>query len=106
MGWRDELRRRFPTRSMLGADELSQILSDAGFDEVATSTRERRFVFADIDAYLRWMRTQAFGVLVNRLDEPGLRQLREICEKRLTNHQRADGYELIKRVDLTVAHRG
>ena len=105
VGLMGEMQHRFGTRPMLGAGELSQILADAGFDRVVMTTSERRFVFADVEAYMRWVRTQGFGVFVNRLDERDLQRFREGCAERLNDHRAADGYELLKRVDLTVAHR-
>jgi hypothetical protein len=36
----------------------------------------------------------------------GLRRFEQECARRLQDHRAADGYELIKRVDLTAARRG
>jgi trans-aconitate methyltransferase len=69
------------------------------------TTSEHRFVFVDVDAYLRWVRSQAYGVLLASLNEESQQQFREMCAQRLQAHRASDGYELIKRVDFTVAYR-
>jgi ubiquinone/menaquinone biosynthesis C-methylase UbiE len=93
------------TGPLLKADALSQILSDVGFQRMATTTSEHRFVFADVDAYLLWVRSHAFGALLNLLDEHDLQRFRQKCAERLEDHRAADGFEFIKRVDFTIAHR-
>jgi ubiquinone/menaquinone biosynthesis C-methylase UbiE len=93
------------TEPMLKADGFSQILSSVGFERVTITTSEHRFVFADVDAYLVWVRSHAFGALINRLSERELQEFREKCAQRLQDHRAADGYEFIKRVDFIVAQR-
>jgi hypothetical protein len=58
-----------------------------------------------VDAYLLWVRSHAFGALLSALSEPDLRRFGEKCAERMQDHQAVDGYEFIKRVDFTVAHR-
>jgi ubiquinone/menaquinone biosynthesis C-methylase UbiE len=104
-GLLDELRARSgQTGPLLKADGLSQILSDVGFERLTTTTSEHRFVFADVDAYLLWVRSHAFGALLKLLSESEMHLFREKCETRLGVHTVAGGYEFIKRVDITVAH--
>jgi O-methyltransferase/aklanonic acid methyltransferase len=93
------------TAPMLRADGLASLLEEVGFDRVTVTTSEHRFVFVDVDAYLLWVHSQAYGVLLASLDEEGQQRFREMCAERLQAHQAADGYELIKRVDFTVAYR-
>ncbi len=90
---------------LLRADELSRILSECSFSAVATTTTARRFVFADLDAFLLWVRSHAFGLFLRQLDADGLQRFEEKCAQRLERHRAADGYELVKEVELTVAHR-
>jgi ubiquinone/menaquinone biosynthesis C-methylase UbiE len=93
------------TEPMLRADGLSRILSGAGFERVTITTSEHRFVFRDVDAYIVWVRSHAFGALINRLSEREFQAFREKCAQRLLDHRAVDGYEFIKRVDFTVAKR-
>ncbi len=105
IGLPNEMRTRSgQTAPLLKADGLSQILSDVGFERVAITSSEHRFVFPDVDGYLLWVRSHAFGALLSRLSERDLRRFRDGCERRLRDHEAADGYELVKRVHLTVAH--
>jgi ubiquinone/menaquinone biosynthesis C-methylase UbiE len=92
------------TGPLLRSDGLSQLLTDAGFAPAETMASERRFVFGDVDAYLVWVRSHAFGPLLSGLSEREFRRFREMCTQRLQDHRVADGYEFIKRVDITVAH--
>jgi hypothetical protein len=90
---------------LLSAPELAQALSAAGFRDVATATSRRRFVFPDVDAYLLWVRSHAFGAIVAQLSAQDRRRFEQECARRLQGHQTVDGYELIKSVDLTTARR-
>jgi hypothetical protein len=81
------------------------VLSTAGFESVRTTRSERRFVFADLDAYLSWVHAHAFGALLRRLEQADMARFEDQCATRLTEHQVPEGLELIKKVDLTVAHR-
>jgi SAM-dependent methyltransferase len=92
-------------RPLLNAEGMSQILSKARFEGVAITTSERRFVFADIDAYLLWVRSHVVGVVLSGLSKRDWERFRRACVQRLEDHQAPDGYELIKRADFTVAHR-
>jgi len=88
---------------MLTAPELAQAMTAAGFGSVVTTTQERRFVFADVRAYMTWVRAQGLGTFINRLKPPELQRFEDGCERRLAFHRSRDGYELLKSVDLTVA---
>jgi O-methyltransferase/aklanonic acid methyltransferase len=90
---------------MLTAPALSQALMDAEFASVDTITRQHRFVFADVGAYMTWVRTQGIGTIINRLEPRKIERFAKACEQRLKDHQASDGYELVKSVDLTVAVR-
>ena len=90
---------------LLRSGELSQILVESGFQEISTTTTSRRFVFADLDAFVLWVRSHAFGLLLRQLDADGLQRFEHECTRRLQEHRAADGYELIKEVELTVASR-
>jgi len=92
-------------RPLLDAEGVSQILWETRFEGVAVTTSERRFVFADVDAYLLWVRSHVVGVVLRRLSERDWERFRRGCVQRLEDHQATDGYELIKRADFTVAHR-
>jgi O-methyltransferase/aklanonic acid methyltransferase len=91
--------------TMLTAPALTQALMDAGFDSTETIARQHRFVFADLPAYMTWVRTQGIGTIINRLEPRDIERFEQACEQRLKDHQANDGYELIKSVDLTVATR-
>jgi O-methyltransferase/aklanonic acid methyltransferase len=88
-----------------GAPELRQSLTDAGYPSITTTSVQHRFVFADINAYVNWIRTQGLGTVVNRLDPEHLQTFTDSCARRLQEHAAPDGYELLKTVDLTVAIR-
>jgi len=92
-------------RPLLNAEGMSQILSETRFEGVAITTRERRFVFADLDAYLLWVRSHCVGAVLNALGEQDWERFRQACVRRLKDHQAPDGYEFIKQADFTVAHR-
>jgi O-methyltransferase/aklanonic acid methyltransferase len=87
-----------------GAPELRQSLNDAGYAPIVTTRVDHRFVFADVDAYITWVRTQGLGTTVNRLQPEHLQVFVDACARRLDEHHAApDGYELLKSVDLTIA---
>ena len=88
-----------------GAPELRQSLTDAGYTPITTTSVEHRFVFADLTAYITWIRTQGLGTIVNRLDPEHLQRFIDACAHRLQPHASLDGYELLKTVDLTIATR-
>jgi hypothetical protein len=90
---------------LLTASELAQALTTAEFDSIVTLTRQHRFVFADVGAYMTWVRAQGIGTIINRLDPRDISRFERACEQRLRNHEASDGYELVKSVDLTVASR-
>jgi hypothetical protein len=62
-------------------------------------------VFADLDAFLLWVRSHAFGLLLRQLDDDGRQRFERECARRLEEHRATDGYELVKEVELTVASR-
>jgi hypothetical protein len=88
---------------MLTAPALVESLVDAKYASIVTSTCQRRFVFVDVKAYMRWIRTQGLGVLINRLASGDVQRFEDACAARLSAHRAPDGYELVKSVDLTVA---
>jgi O-methyltransferase/aklanonic acid methyltransferase len=88
-----------------GAAELRQSLTEARFESITTTSVEHRFAFADVDAYMTWIRTQGLGTIVNRLQPEHLRLFVDGCARRLEQHRADDGYELLKSVDLTIATR-
>jgi hypothetical protein len=90
---------------LLTAAELALALTDAEFDSIVTLTHQRRFVFADVGAYMTWLRIQGIGTIINRLDPSDLDRFEKACEQRLKNYEASDGYELVKSVDITVAVR-
>jgi SAM-dependent methyltransferase len=90
---------------MLTAPALAQALTDAEFDGIATITRQHRFVFVDVAAYMAWVRTQGLGTLIKRLGPRDVQRFENACARRLEDHQTRDGYELVKSVDITVAVR-
>jgi ubiquinone/menaquinone biosynthesis C-methylase UbiE len=91
---------------MLGAPELTQSLIEAEYESIVTTRVAHRFVFADVDAYVTWVRTQGLGTVINRLDPEQLQRFVDACARRLDQHHAApDGYELLKSIDLTVAAR-
>ena len=94
-----------PMKPMLGAVALTDVLSAAGFESVRSTRSERRFLFADLDAYLSWVHAHAFGALLRQLEQANMERFEDQCATRLAEHQVPEGYELIKKVDLTVAHR-
>jgi hypothetical protein len=106
MGLMEAVRSRRGSGPLLGAPAVAQALSAVGFQDVTTTTSRRRFVFSDLDAYLLWVRSHAFGAIVAQLGPRDLRRFEQECARRLQDHRSADGYELIKRVDLTTARRG
>ena len=105
MGLMDTLRNQRGSGPLLRSAALEQALISSGFGQVATRTTKRRFVFADLDAYLLWVRSHAFGKIVTQLNDIDLRHFQHECRQRLQEHQVADGYELIKVVDVTTARR-
>jgi O-methyltransferase/aklanonic acid methyltransferase len=90
---------------MLTAPALVESLVEVGYDSILTTTRRHRFVFADLDAYMMWVRTQGLGVIINRLGPTELQRFEDACAERIKTNRVVDGYELIKSVDLTVAVR-
>jgi SAM-dependent methyltransferase len=88
---------------MLQAPALRRRVRNAGFATVETITRQHRFVFADVDAYLLWVRTQGLGPRVNRLSAHDLDRFTMACARRLADYRAVDGYELVKSVDFTIA---
>ena len=90
---------------MMAAPALTQSLTEAEFDSIATTRVQHRFVFVDVDAYVTWVRTQGLGTVINRLEPRDLQRFVNACAERLEQHAARDGYELIKSVDLTVAMR-
>jgi ubiquinone/menaquinone biosynthesis C-methylase UbiE len=105
MGLTEALRSRRGSGSLLRSSALAQALAAAGFQEATTTTSRRRFVFPDLDAYLLWVRSHAFGAVVAQLSARDRRRFERECARHLQGHQAVDGYELIKSVDLTTARR-
>jgi SAM-dependent methyltransferase len=105
MGLMDTLRNQRGGDPLLRSPALEQSLISVGFDQVATTTTKRRFVFADLDAYLLWVRSHGLGRIVNELSDADLRDFQHECRQRLQQHQAADGYGLFKVVDVTTARR-
>jgi SAM-dependent methyltransferase len=105
MGLMDTLRNQRGGDPLLRSPALEHALISVGFDQVATRSTKRRFVFADLDAYLLWVRSHAFGRIVSELSDADLRHFKHECRQRLQRHQAADGYELFKVVDVTTARR-
>jgi ubiquinone/menaquinone biosynthesis C-methylase UbiE len=87
------------------APELDRSLVAAGFESVATTRVTHRFLFADTAAYMRWVRTQGLGTMVNRLDPDHLQLFVDACARRLEDHRTEDGFELTKSIDITIATR-
>jgi O-methyltransferase/aklanonic acid methyltransferase len=105
MGLMDTLRNQRGGDPLLRSLALEHALISGGFDQVATTTARRRFVFADLDAYLLWVRSHAFGRIVSELSDADLRHFQHECTRRLHQHQTGDGYELLKVVDVTTGRR-
>ena len=93
------------TMQIMTAPTLAHALTDAQFDSIVTITRQHRFVFVDIAAYMAWVLTQGPGTLIKRLGRHGVQRFENACARRLVDYQARDGYELVKSVDLTVAAR-
>ena len=91
------------TEPMLRADALSRILSSVGFERVTITTSEHRFVFRDVDAYLVWVRSHAFGALINRLSE---RESQDSREMRSTTSGSPGGRRLRVRQASRLHRRG
>jgi ubiquinone/menaquinone biosynthesis C-methylase UbiE len=94
-----------PMKPMLGADALTEALLATGFDRVQSTRSERRFVFTDLDSYLSWVDAHAFGAFVRRLDPADVTRFRDQCDAHLAEDEGPEGYVLVKKVDLTIAHQ-
>ena len=98
---RGQTQRQYTT----GADELHGALGEAEFEAIMTTTVEQRFIFADAEAHMTWIRGHGLGTIINRLQPEHLRLFVDGCGHRLGQHRTDDGYELNKAVHLTVATR-
>ena len=87
------------------AEGLSAALRQVGFDEIDSTERQARFVFADADAYVAWYWSHAGRRHLETLDEKELRRYRDLAARRLAAHAVSEGFELIQRVHLTLARR-
>jgi ubiquinone/menaquinone biosynthesis C-methylase UbiE len=92
-----------PQSPVLTAPGLRAVLGDLGYGAATTHLVEGRFIFRDVDHYVGWHWTQGGRRLLEQLDEDELRRYRDLSATRLEAHARDGGYELVTRVELTVA---
>jgi ubiquinone/menaquinone biosynthesis C-methylase UbiE len=94
-----------PRSPVLTAPGLRAALEEVGFGASSTQLVGGRFVFRDVDHYVGWHWTQGGRRLLEQLDDDELRRYRELSAARLEAHACDGGYELVTRVEITVAPR-
>jgi O-methyltransferase/aklanonic acid methyltransferase len=87
------------------ASQLQTSLTDAGYESITTTRVQQRFVFADADEHMQWLRAHGLGTVINRLQPEHLQLFVDGCARRLEQHRTDDGYDLIKAADITIATR-
>jgi O-methyltransferase/aklanonic acid methyltransferase len=105
VGVEHEFRRSAQPNPVSAPEGLSAYLGDAGFDQISITRTQRRFVFPDLEALMQWWRAHFLGPVLARMTDDQRHRFREACTRRLANHETADGFELMKGVDITTAHR-
>jgi SAM-dependent methyltransferase len=106
--WTDDIARelgrevtRFPG-PIRTAPELVELLSATGF-ETSVRSVQARFVFADVDGYVRWLWSHGGRRLLEQLTPDEQARHRDASARRLADHVTRDGYELIQTVEMTIA---
>jgi ubiquinone/menaquinone biosynthesis C-methylase UbiE len=84
------------------AAQLAELLSEAGF-EATISAAQARFVFRDVDHYIRWLWSHGSRRLLVQLDADELDHYRQASAGRLADHAVGGSYELVQGVEITVA---
>jgi ubiquinone/menaquinone biosynthesis C-methylase UbiE len=93
-----------PPSPVLTAAGLVPRLEAAGFATTEVRHVEERFVFRDVDHYIGWHWTQGGRRLFESLSDQEMDRYRAESDQRLRDHSTEGGYELLTRVEITVAH--
>ena len=86
-------------------DELSCVLTLAGFSNVQVETDSHAFRYADLDEYWHQARGTGLRRVLDSLDEATTRRIRAAFFERVRPHQRADGIYLEATALMAVADR-
>jgi ubiquinone/menaquinone biosynthesis C-methylase UbiE len=93
-----------PMSPVLTPAGLVPRLEAAGFVGAEVRRVEERFVFRDVDHYVGWHWTQGGRRLFELLSDDEMDRYRAESHRRLQDHAVEGGYELVTRVEITVAH--
>jgi len=94
-----------PSDEFNKASVLEPALVDAGFGTPVGTDLTVRFVFASVDEVERWQRSHGGRILLDHLDDLQLARYRGLITERLQDHRVDDGFELVQRARMVVAHR-
>jgi len=83
--------------------DLDGAFAAAGFAHVEHRDCEEAFVLPDEDAWWRWVWSQGQRVMLERLPDDVVEQVREECFAHLRPHRTDEGYVLTQRARLTLA---
>jgi len=87
------------------ADDLSRLLTRAGFTAVRVQADSQSFRYADVDEYWRQARGTGFRRTLDALDAVQAERVRAALAERVRPHRRADGIYLPATALLAVANR-
>lgn len=86
-------------------DDLSRVLTRAGFSNVQVDIDSHAFRYADLDEYWRQARGTGFRRILDSLDETTRRRLYAALAERVRSHQKPDGLYLQAAALIAVADR-
>ncbi|MGH7034415.1 MAG: class I SAM-dependent methyltransferase [Stellaceae bacterium] len=86
-------------------DDLSLVVTRAGFSNVRVEIDSHAFRYADLDEYWRQARGTGFRRILDSLDETTTRRLYAALSERVRSHQKADGLYLKAAALMAVAER-
>jgi ubiquinone/menaquinone biosynthesis C-methylase UbiE len=86
-------------------DELSQLLTRAGFTNVRVQADSQAFRYADVDEYWQQARGTGMRRALDTLDAGQAERVRAALAERVRAHQGLDGFEFVSTALLAVAKR-
>jgi ubiquinone/menaquinone biosynthesis C-methylase UbiE len=86
-------------------DDLSRVLTRAGFPNVRVEKDAHAFRYADLDEYWRQARGTGFRRILDSLDEKTTQRMAAALAERVRPHQKADGLYLTSTALMAVADR-
>lgn len=86
-------------------DDLSRVLTRAGFSNVRVEMNSHAFRYADLDEYWRQARGTGFRRVLDSIDEITTRKIRAALAERVRPHQKADGLYLEATALIATADR-